>query len=89
MYVIALLIPPDQFYKYSEPDQVKIVWTLEVEEIDAKHSRFSTETRAVATDESSRIKFCRYWWIASVGILAIRWLLLPAIKKEAQTISKG
>ena len=44
----------------------------------------ATETRAVATDEASRGKFRRYWRFAGPGILLIRKLLLPAVRREAE-----
>jgi hypothetical protein len=43
-------IPPAQFVEYFEPNQVKIIWTLEAELLGEAHCRFATETRAVATD---------------------------------------
>jgi hypothetical protein len=46
-------------------------------------TRFATETRAVATGEPTRIQFPRYWRKFSIGIILIRRLLLPAIRREA------
>jgi len=77
-------IPEDEFYGYSEPDQVKIVWSLEAEEVKPNVTRFAHEVRAVATDEDARRKFMRYWRWASFGIIAIRLLLLPAIRRKAE-----
>lgn len=82
--VVFTPIPADRFEAFAEPDQVKIVWTLEVEPIETGRSRFATETRAVATDESARLKFRRYWRVFGIGIRMIRWLLLPAIRREAE-----
>jgi hypothetical protein len=50
-------IPPAEFAAFAEPDYVKIVWTLEADPIDAKHTRFRTETRVEPTDAASRRKF--------------------------------
>src|SRR5947208_2785291 len=69
-------IAPDQFEAFAEPDQVKIAWTIEAEALAPALTRFSTETRAVATDEQARAKFRRYWRLAKFGIVAIRLLLL-------------
>ena len=82
--VIFTPIPADRFEAFAEPDQVKIVWTLEVEAIDTGRTRFATETRAVATDESARLRFRRYWRVFGIGTRLIRWLLLPAIRREAE-----
>jgi hypothetical protein len=38
----------------------------------------------VATDAGARLKFRRYWRWARFGIVAIRLLLLPAIRRAAE-----
>jgi hypothetical protein len=76
-------VPPDRFVSFAEPDCVKIAWTLEVEELGPAVTRLATETRVVATDEASRIKFKRYWRMFAIGILMIRRLLLRAIRRQA------
>ena len=82
--VVFRPVAPDRFMKFAEPDLVKIVWTLEAEPLDATLTRFRTETRVLATDEGSRRKFRRYWRWAGVGIVLTRWLLLPALRREAE-----
>lgn len=82
--VVFTPIAPDRFAAYVEPDRVKIAWTLEVEALGPALSRFATETRAVATDAQARAKFRRYWRYAGIGILAIRWLLVPAVRRQAE-----
>lgn len=77
-------IPPDQFAGYDRPQEVKIAWTLEAEPIGVMTTRFAHETRAVATDADARSRFRRYWRWARFGIVSIRWLLLPAIRREAE-----
>lgn len=77
-------IPPDAFLAYAEPEQVKIVWTLEAVPIEPSLTLFRTETRALATDAGAREKFLRYWRFARIGILMIRWLQLPALRKAAE-----
>ena len=77
-------IPPEQFAEFAEPDLVKIAWTLEAEPLGHAMSRFASETRAVATDEAARARFLRYWRWARFGIVAIRWLMLPAVRREAE-----
>jgi hypothetical protein len=74
----------ERFPYFSEPDLVKIVWTLEVEPLGPALTRFRTETRALATDEEARKKFLRYWRWARAGIVLIRWLMLPALRREAE-----
>ena len=72
------------FAVFAEPDRVKIAWTLEADPIDPSTTRFAHETRAVATDESARAKFRRYWRWARFGIVGIRLLILPAIRRAAE-----
>jgi hypothetical protein len=57
--VVVRPIPSDQFATYAEPGQVKVIWTLEADPLDEARCRFSTETRAVATDDEAKAKFRR------------------------------
>jgi hypothetical protein len=82
--VVFSAIAPEQFAAYAEPDRVKIAWTLEAEARGPALTRFATETRVVATDEPARRKFCHYWRRFGIGILMIRRLLLPAIRRQAE-----
>jgi hypothetical protein len=77
-------IAPERFAGFAEPDQVKIAWTLEAEPLGPALTRFATETRAVATDAAARARFRRYWWAFGVGIVLIRWLLLRAVRRQAE-----
>lgn len=77
-------IDPERFAQWSEPDHVKIAWTLEAEAIAPDVTRFAQETRVLATDAQARAKFRRYWRWARFGIVGIRLLLLPAVRRQAQ-----
>jgi len=77
-------IPAAEFRSYHGTNEVKIAWTLEVEPMSATSAKLSTETRAVASDAAARRRFLRYWRWARFGIVAIRWFMLPAIRKEAE-----
>lgn len=77
-------VPPDEFATFDEPGYVKIVFTLRADNAGSGNSVFRTETRAIATDPVSRTKFRRYWTLLSPGIIAIRRLMLPAVKREAE-----
>jgi hypothetical protein len=77
-------IDPSGFAAYSEPGQVKIAWTLEAVEVAPDLTRFAQETRAVATDPAARERFRRYWRWARFGIVGIRLLLLPAVRRTAE-----
>ncbi len=82
-------IDAERFAAWSEPDHVKIAWTLEAEEVAPNVTRFAQETRAVATDAEARAKFRRYWRWARFGIVGIRLLLLPALRREAERRRKA
>jgi len=77
-------IPPENFAGYAEPGVVKIAWSLEAVESAPNVTRLAQETRAVATDAGARAKFMRYWRWARFGIVAIRLLMLPAIRRAAE-----
>ena len=77
-------IPPVEFAAFSEPDYVKIAWTLRADPVSAAESIFRTETRAIATDAAARTKFRRYWAFLSPGIAVIRLASLRPTKAEAE-----
>lgn len=79
-----LPLTAEEFAAYAQPNQVKIAWTLEAESLGPATTRFAHETRAVATDARARAKFLRYWRWARFGIITIRLLLLPAIRRQAE-----
>lgn len=82
-------LSPERFLSYSEPEQVKIVWTLEAEPLDPDSTIFRTETRVDPTDEAARLRFRRYWRFAGVGIVLVRLLALPHIRREAERRARG
>ena len=77
-------LPPEEFTAFRERRCVKIAWTLRVDPIDARHSVFTTETRAVATDPEARSRFRWYWAFFSPGMVLIRKVLLRQLKREAE-----
>jgi hypothetical protein len=82
--VVFMPIPPAEFAAALPPDRVKIAWTLEAVALGETTTRFATETRAAATDARARAKFRAYWRRFGIGILMIRWLLLPAVRRRAE-----
>jgi len=77
-------VTPEEFSSYAAPNQVKIAWTIEADALGPDLTRFATETRAAATDERSRVQFRKYWRKFGIGIILIRLLLLPAVRREAE-----
>jgi len=87
--VVFRAVPPERFATFTEPDYVKILWTLSADPIDTRsgalpQSVFRTETRAWPTDPSARAKFRRYWSLAAPGIILIRHLALGLVKEDAE-----
>ena len=77
-------VPADRFAEATPPDRVKIAWTLEAAPLPGDRCAFATETRAVATDAAAQARFRRYWRWARFGIVTIRRLMLPALRREAE-----
>lgn len=77
-------VAPAEFAADTTPDHVRIAWSLEAAKLGPALTRFAQETRAVANDEPARGKFRRYWRWARFGIIAIRVLLLPAVRRTAE-----
>jgi len=77
-------LPPDEFRGFHEPGYVKIAWTLRADPVSAEKSILRSETRAVATDRSSRAKFRRYWSFVMPGTAVIRRMALRMVKAEAE-----
>ena len=77
-------VQPDEFLGFAEPDQVKIVWTLEAVPIEPTLTLFRSETRVRATDAAARARFLKYWRFARFGIELIRRLHLPALRRAAE-----
>lgn len=82
-------LPAAEFASASPPDQVKIAWSLEADPTTSQGTRFVHEVRAAGTDEEARRQFRRYWRWARFGIVAIRLLLLPAIRRRAEAKASG
>lgn len=82
--VRVMALPPDEFVGFTQPDLIKVVWSIEAEPVGDALTRLRTETRMLTTDESARRKFRRYWRRFGLGIVAIRWLGLFAIRCEAE-----
>jgi hypothetical protein len=77
-------VVPEMFSSYAAPNHAKIAWTIEADALGPDLTRFATETRALATDEQSRVRFRKYWRKFGTGIVLIRLLLLPAVRRKAE-----
>jgi len=82
-------VPAARFAAFAEPERVKIAWTIECHAQGPALTELASETRALATDGEARRRFLQYWSWARFGIVAIRWLLLPAIRKRAEALHRA
>jgi hypothetical protein len=82
--VVFRPVPPEEFASFSEPNYVKIAWTLRADPAGDGESIARTETRALATDAIARARFRRYWSIFSPGIIVIRYMALRMVKTAAE-----
>jgi hypothetical protein len=82
--VVFRALPPAEFIAFDEPGFVKIAWTLRADPLGDRQTIFRTETRVATTDAAARARFRTYWALASPGIILIRWLSLPMLKREAE-----
>ena len=80
-------VPADEFASYNETFRVKIAWTLEAVPCGPGSCRLVTETRAVGTDDRARAVFRRYHEMFGMGIVAIRWLLLRSVRRQAEQVA--
>ncbi len=77
------------FVAFRQPDYLKIVWSLQAEELSPEHSVLRVETRALATDPSARLKFRPYWALGSPGIKLIRVMLLREAMAAAERSARA
>ena len=70
--------------RFAAPGYVKAAMNFRVEAAEGG-ALLTTETRVLATDESARRRFGRYWWVIRLGSGAIRrsWLRAAARRAEA------
>jgi len=86
--VIFRPLPPDAFAAFREPGYVKIAWTLRADP-DDDGSIARSETRAVATDAHSRVRFRRYWRRVWPGTVLIRRVAMRLVKRRAEQSRQG
>lgn len=75
-------VPADEFTSFNEPGFAKIIWGIAARPTEPDRSVISTETRVQTTDEASRRKFRRYWFVFGIGIRLIRRAALRIVKHD-------
>ena len=77
-------LPGPEFIAFAEPGFTKIAWNLAVAPAGPGYSLVSTETRVAPTDDTSRRRFRRYWFVFSPGIRLVRRIALRRLKRELE-----
>jgi hypothetical protein len=81
----AAIAGADEFRAYAGPGHAKVAFNLLVEPANEGGCKLSTETRVLATDETARQAFTRYWRVVYPGSALIRLLWLDAIQRRLQS----
>ena len=74
---------PDEFAAFHEPGYVKIVWTLEADDLPSAHGSVArTRIRVKTTDPVARRRFRCYWAILSPGIILVHYEIVRLARRE-------
>jgi hypothetical protein len=74
-----------EYAAFAEPGWVKLLLSVNVRPYGERSSLLTYETRAVATDDTARRSFLRYWKLFQPGIRVVLSRSLRAIKREAES----
>jgi hypothetical protein len=75
------------YREFSDPGWVKVAWTMRVEPLEERATRFVVEVRVDATDDASWTKFTRYWRFVGPGSHFIRRTLLAHLRRRFGALS--
>jgi hypothetical protein len=80
-------VPPEEFAAFDEPGFAKIAAGFSLRSYGKRRTLLSYEARTAGTDEASRAKFRRYWWLVRVGVGFVMRAAVKTAKElaEAQT----
>lgn len=76
---------PEAFAAFNDAGYAKAVWNFHLEEQPDCSTLLNTETRVLCTDDVSRKKFLRYWFIVGPFSGLIRKEMLRTIKQQAES----
>jgi hypothetical protein len=77
-------VAPEEFASFAEPGFAKTAFNMRAASRAGGATSLTTETRILATDESARRGFGRYWFLIRLGSGLIRREWLRAIKRRAE-----
>jgi hypothetical protein len=77
-------VPPDEFASFAEPGFAKIAAGFSIRSYGEGRALLSYEARTAGTDEESRRRFRRYWWLVRLFVGVIIRAALRTAKELAE-----
>lgn len=81
-----LTFKPEEFVPFNDRGFAKGIWHFQITPQSDTNFRLTTETRILCTDDASRKKFSRYWFVIRPFSGLIRSQILKLIKKKAENV---
>ena len=79
-----LKVNPVQYGEFNQRGYAKLAWNFAIEESAPGRVRLSTETRIACTDEHSRSRFKRYWFLIGRFSGLTRREMLRLVKRRVE-----
>lgn len=79
-------VPPDEFAAFTEPGFVKIAVGFSMRSYGEGRTLLTYEARSTGTDEESRRRFGRYWWLVGPFVGVVLRAALKTAKDLAEPI---
>jgi hypothetical protein len=78
-------IPPEEFATFDEPGFAKIAVAFSLRDYGEHRTLLSYEARTDGTDEESRSKFRRYWWLVNRFVAVVMRAAVKTAKDLAES----
>jgi len=79
----------EEFRDFSEPGYAKAAWNYKLVPLSGTHVLLRTETRVPCTDEESRKRFRRYWWLVRPFSGLVRRQSLKIVRRNVELAHGG
>jgi hypothetical protein len=79
-------VPPDEFAAFAEPGFAKIAAGFSMRSYGEGRTLLSYEARTAGTDEESRRRFGRYWWLVRLFVGVVLRAALRTAKDLAEPV---
>lgn len=77
-------VSSDRFTTFAEPDYAKLAVGLSSRSYGDERSLLSYEARTAGTDDESRRKFLRYWWLVRPFVRFVMRAAVTTVKDLAE-----